>query len=437
MDCRVMNGLIRAPALVIMLVFLVACGGGGGTLGTSENTEVAETEPLQGCEVISQNFSRRVISAGFASNPDISSNVVDGQARVYVVWEGLGDIGNPGIFLARSTDGGANFSAPVKVGDPNYFSLSSPAVATSENHVYVVWLDPSDEEATLGNTLIRFTVSGDQGQNFSAPVTISDPVVSMRDPAVTAAGGSVYVSGLNLGDAQGDSPDQFLFRSADQGQTFDPVSVNVSGTGSAALVPAALAAEGDLVTMAWEDVGAIPPSTSQVNEIGLAISQDGGQNFETPLLNLSDNLSSSRTPDLALTAGVLHVIWLDTSENHTPVIARRRSDDQGQTFVPDLAEDPIGLDVTATEKPKVAAEGEQVAIAYHDSDPVNEMRQVFFVESDDAGQSFSSPVNLSENASSAQNPDISMANGQALVVWEGQCQTTENYPQKRIFFARP
>jgi hypothetical protein len=137
--------------------------------------------------------------------------------NVYVVWVDA-VTGNTEIFYARSTDSGASFSAPVNLSNSPAFSPDRPAISASGNNVYVVW-----KQAGLANHDILYARSTDGGASFSAPVNISAGAFS-QVPAITASGNNVYVVWV---DNISGNWDVLYRRSTDGGASFGaPVDIS-------------------------------------------------------------------------------------------------------------------------------------------------------------------------------------------------------------------
>ena len=103
--------------------------------------------------------------AGDATQSHIA---IDEQGRISVVWVDESP-GNPQAFYARSTDGGLSFSDPISLTDGRRFSISKPFAAVSGNNVYVAYQDEAE-----GDKQVFLARSGDSGRTFAAPVQVSN-----------------------------------------------------------------------------------------------------------------------------------------------------------------------------------------------------------------------------------------------------------------------
>lgn len=150
--------------------------------------------------------------------------------EIYVSW-GMDDRTSPeGIYLAKSTDGGASFGPNVRVAD-QYFTWAStpwrmtgiPAMAVSQTNgdVYIVWND-----TIFGSLDVLLTRSTDAGSTFSVPIVVNDnppgdsswqfmPWICV-DPYgdIHAVWYDTRSGGLDL--------DVYYAKSTDRGQSFGP-----------------------------------------------------------------------------------------------------------------------------------------------------------------------------------------------------------------------
>ena len=133
--------------------------------------------------------------------------IVFEAANVHVVWEnpldGLGT-GIPDILYRRSADSGATWTpnpattAPTNLSNTPGVTSKAAAVAVSGSTVHVVWVE------TIGNDEIVYTRSTDGGANWSAPVNISATSAKSAKPAIAANGSGVYVAWEDDGSGGGD-----------------------------------------------------------------------------------------------------------------------------------------------------------------------------------------------------------------------------------------
>src|SRR6187401_2668878 len=100
---------------------------------------------------------------------DQSINESDSDIHKYVVWSG-GEEEDRYILFARSTDGGKSFSSPLSLSGSSRSNVFNPEVSSSGNNVYVVW----QGQSATGNQDIFLRKSSDYGASFSAAENISN-----------------------------------------------------------------------------------------------------------------------------------------------------------------------------------------------------------------------------------------------------------------------
>ena len=169
-----------------------------------------------------------------ATSPSISAQ----GDNLYVVWQQWTylyldippeTIRTQNLVFIRSTDQGETFSEPLLLTDYEGIetNFARPELASSENHVYVVWF----EYQSPNNYQIFLRASSDDGERFSDRMVLSDS--SSFAPVLEAGPGeNVYVAwSSNVADSSGEDPffigpKNLLFRgSVDGGATFTDIIV--------------------------------------------------------------------------------------------------------------------------------------------------------------------------------------------------------------------
>jgi hypothetical protein len=142
-------------------------------------------------------------------------------------------------------------------------------------------------------------------------------------PQVTASGNNVYVVWLD--DTPG-SRDIFLRRSADGGNTFDTKIINLSKNnlqGGGAAFNLKITALANNLYVVWENT---PENNGQ---IFFSKSTDGGDTFSRPI-NLGNNTGFFGYPEIAVSkkSNYVYAVWHNAGDG----ISFRRSTDGGNTF---------------------------------------------------------------------------------------------------------
>lgn len=274
----------------------------------------------------------------FAFGPQITAS----GSNAYVVWADFPAAGTE-IFFSRSTNNGDVFSAPLSL-SPAAPSAQEPQISVSGNDVYVVWRD---------NNNIFFINSTDNGGTFPDPaINLSNSVSTSRTPEVAAAGGNVYVvwrEGSNI----------FFVRSTDNGDTFEaPVDIGDTGGSSSALPQ--IVASGNDVYLVWRE------TISAKGDIMFRSSVDGGAAFSPAIgnaaTNLSGNSGESGLPQISVSGSLVSVVWRDDSSMNYEILSRV-SHDKGATFDNSIS---VSNNAGSSGNPQLASDGDNVFVVWDD-----------------------------------------------------------------------
>ena len=224
------------------------------------------------------------------------------KGRLYLVWlhvtaatstGGLPPVHNP-IMEAYSDDGGATFSTPVEVSDPNRQRVLAPALSLGPHHdVHILYYDlmgdARDYEGLEGTTWpqpwsLIIANSSDGGQHFGRGVVVDRDVVptervllifTLPEPALTVdPSGNVFAA---WSDARNGDWDVFLRRSNDGGNTWSDVTRlndDPVGDGKNQYLPVLRSAPNGRIDAAWEDRRNDPNHVS--NDVYYSYSTDAG-----------------------------------------------------------------------------------------------------------------------------------------------------------------
>ena len=301
---------------------------------------------------------------------------------IYVVW--FDDTpGNNEIFFAKSTDGGETFGDAVNVSNNSATSLA-PSISVSNNTVYVVWQD-----STSGNFEIFFAKSTDGGETFGDPINISNNPGVLAIPQLTVLDNNVYVVWQD-GTSNSPSREIFFAKSTDGGETFgDPV--NVSNTKGFSVLPQ-MVISNNIVYVVWSD------DSLGYDEIFFAKSNDGGETFGDPI-NVSINNGFSFEPSIAFFGNTVYIIWSDNSLNGNREIFFAKSTDGGETFG-----DPVNVSNSKgySTIPEIFTLNESIYVIWDEILPGED--DIFFAKSNDGGETFGDPINVSNNPGSQPTP---------------------------------
>jgi hypothetical protein len=162
--------------------------------------------------------------------------------------------------------------------------ISSAAINPGEL-VHIMWQD-----FITGNNDIFYKRAG---ADFDpSTVNLSSNPASATSPNVAVSGDSVHVVWT---DSTPGNPDIFYKRSTDRGGTFGAI-INLSDNAGDSM-ESAIALSGNIVHVVWQD-----NTDDPVGDIFYRRSTAGGATFTEPIKNLSNNVGSSLTPSIAVSA---------------------------------------------------------------------------------------------------------------------------------------
>ncbi|HSH58200.1 MAG TPA: sialidase family protein [Acidimicrobiales bacterium] len=272
--------------------------------------------------------------------------------RLYLSWLqasatatlGFPSVGNP-INLARSDDGGASWSTPVRVSAPARQRVVAPSAAVGpRGELYVSYLHLGQDsldyagahegkggEPYPGRWSLVLARSTDQGVSWQETVVDQQLVPTERfivffppspSMAVDARGGNVYVG---FADGRRGDADVWVWASKDGGASFAAPTLVSEGTtaGTSQYLPKLAVAPDGRLDVVYYDRRSDPNNV--MNEVSLQSSSDGAKTFG-PRLRVSDAAFDSRIgfgserglPDLGSRLGLVSserralAVWADT-----------------------------------------------------------------------------------------------------------------------------
>jgi len=372
----------------------------------------ASIEPPSLLQSTKTNLSNTITELGQ------KKNVVVSGSNVYVVWMDrttVTGIGNEDILFRKSTDGGNTFGDTIDISNNVGHSIF-PQIAVSGNNVYVVW---TDNTLGPGNSDIFFSKSTDGGNTFSSmPMRISDNLGGSSDPQIAASGSNVYVvwrQGFTS------TTSEIIFsKSTDGGNNFS-IPFDISQIVKHSFSPQ-IAISGSNVYVVWADDTNVPGNS----DILFRKSIDGGNNFGNTLF-LSKNPGRSFSPQIAASGNNVYVVWADnTTVNGNSDIFFRKSTDGGNNFSFKLN---ISNTTGGSFSPQIVV-SDNVYVVWADATTLTGNEDILFSKSTDGGNNFSIPLNLSNNTGDSSEPQIAVFEKKPYVVW-----ADDTPGQNDIFFS--
>ena len=166
-----------------------------------------------------------------------------------------------------------------------------------------------------------------------------------------------------------------------------------------------------LITMITMAVLLLLSGSFAAANIPLLASYADGSFFKDPK-NISKTVNISTNPEIALSGKYRYVTWQEDVAGNTEIFFTR-STDGGKTF-----EKPhsISGNVLGSVNPAVAAYGKNVYVTWQEGPTGAD--EIFFSVSNDRGDQFDKPKNISKNPGASELPRIDVFGDNVFVVWE-------------------
>ncbi len=335
---------------------------------------------------------------------------LDASGNPLLLW---GKEGSNKTYFSRWS-GGA-FVAPQLMNPANIpvfaASWAGPDLAAHGDTVYVTFKQ-SPEDAQHPIFVIR---SFDGGASFSAPVQVDafTDSISRFTTVTTDDAGNPLVAFMKFDPGFGNAR-YVVARSQDFGATFSP-DVRASGFSGGTVCdccPAAVVSAGNTVAMLYRD------NLNNIRDTWAGISTDGGQTFPQGMgvdnSNWFINACPSTGPDGILLGDTLYSVFMSAASGSPRCFLSRASI---STMTAGTSE-PItgGLSgITAQNYPRIEHDGPAVAIALKQTANGTNQVALFFARDIRDGKP---PVFESVASANAANADVALRNGQIYVVWE-------------------
>jgi len=239
--------------------------------------------------------------------------------------------------------------------------------------------------------------------DWGANIRLTNALGNSKGPSAAVSGNSVHVVWF---DSRDGNDEIYYCRSTDGGATWG-ANIRLTDNLSVSENPS-IAVCGNNVHLAWHD------SRDGNYEIYYKRSTDGGTAWGADT-RLTDNLSISKNPSVAVSGNNIHVAWHDERDGN-PEIYYKRSTDGGTTWDPDTRLTNAGGN---SYTPSVAVSGNNVHIAWHDSRDLNE--EIYYKRSTDGGTTWDPDTRLTNAVGNSALSSIAVSGNNIHVAWMDLC----------------
>jgi hypothetical protein len=243
--------------------------------------------------------------------------------------------------------------------------------------------------------------------SYNGVLSISNNNRTSADPQIDISGNNTYVV---WSDESPGNPDIFFTKSTDGGNTFSkPIKLTQSANNIIvdSEFPSIASFENN-VCLVWQE------NSTGFFDILLKKSTDGGNTFSDKPINLSKNKGNSSDPEVfSDEKNDIFVVWDDDSPGNADIFFTK-STDGGETF-----SKPVNLsnNTRGSFDPALTISKNHIFVAWDDDSPGN--ADILFTKSTDRGNSFSiKPINLSENVGRSLYPDVAISrSNNSYIIW--------------------
>ena len=341
----------------------------------------------------SPGFTNAVTISNVGEN-STTPQLVLSENNVYVTW--VDSKANKfDISFAKSTDEGSSFSKPISLGNVSTQGADHMKMIESDGKIYAVW-----QSFSSGSSMIYLAKSLDGGSTFDPPIELSEQGKDSAFPQIAIFGSHLYAVWLER--TPGDITNVIFTKSDDNGDNFNTPKVITHHLGNSGLPQ--ISADANGVYLLWED-------NSLGNfDVFFAKSNDTGNTFGT-LTNVSNDTGESGTPRMNIVGQDVNVVWMDNTQGNYDILFAK-STDGGLTF-----SKPVNISKNLQDSgyPEFILSGNNVYVTWTNA-ITSKNYDIFFSKSDDGGQTFADPLNISNNAGASGWPQIAI-NRDVYVSW--------------------
>ena len=306
-------------------------------------------------------YYKRSTNSGISWDPDTRLTIMPNTSRnpsiavsdtnVHVTWDDSRD-GNREIYYKRSTDGGLNWGADIRLTDDPAISYM-PSISISGTVVHLVWVDVRD-----GHTEIYYKQSTNGGLSWEPDVRLTNDGYDSYNPSIASSGTDVHIVWNDWRDV---NVEIYYKRSTDGGIYWEP-DYRLTNAIMDSWLPS-IGVSGSELHIVWSDAREI------YSKIYYKRSQNGGDSWdEDKRLTDVGNITST-VSNLAVSGQIVNVVWEDNREGNFHIYYKR-SEDGGENWAADTLISDSGS--MSSKRPSVALSGSMVHVVWYDDRDWNE-----------------------------------------------------------------
>src|SRR5918993_225852 len=324
-------------------------------------------------------------------------------------------------------------------------------IAAIDNNVYLIWQESITDNSNEKNYDIYFKKSEDQGNTFSKPINLSNNTGFSEHPQIAVSKNGIFIVWADNTDSN--NTEIMFTKSIDDGTAFSKV-INLSNN-SKNSNNVEISAFDENVYVVWQDVD--HNNNNKNSSIMFKSSLDSGNTFNGTI-QLATNTNDAY-PKVNSYQDYVYIVWNSENNSLSKDIENSglffiKSSDKGNTF-----ENSIRIVHYNFGESQISVSKDEVLIGWGGLHAKN-IKDIYFVKSDDNGTSFTDPytlqvtkpenknysdkinhptnveiahydlanikndflstkiVNLSNNTGISECPQIAVSNNHIYIVWE-------------------
>jgi len=419
----------------------ITCIALASAVPTTGGTAIADAAVAAAAQRVSE-AGRRALSPEIAVGPD---------GAVNVIWLDKGLTADrpapkprkPGehshrsvtdLYFSRSADGGRSWSRPVRVnpesGSVWGFAVSKPRVAVGPTGTIHVFYPANDQSSDTGLDVVSavYTRSVDNGQSFTAPITVNRPATADRSDLLgegltmtnsfgtmgVAPDGAIITAWQNVTEMAdtSDGADAVVAISTDDGRSFAAERVALPGNDVCPCCQLTLAFGGDTAYMGYRKI------YDDGRDSTVARSTDGGRTFsDDGRLDLAQwdiDGCPLKPTELGIDGDRVYAATFNGGAEPAGLYFTR-STDGGRSFTGGRQ---VHAAAPYSDAPALTVDGARtIRLIWHAK--VDGPRRLFTAVSIDAGDTLSVPMELATPAGASAYPATDVAaDGAVFVAWQ-------------------